>query len=49
VGLGVLCGGFVAEHAGYGSAFWCALAVNALGVAYYFLRVRNHFETHKLR
>ena len=49
VGLGVLCGGVVAEHAGYGSAFWCALAVNALGVAYYFLRVRNHFETHKLR
>lgn len=49
VGLGVLAGGFFAEHLGYHAAFWLAVAVNALGVLYYFLRTRPHFEHHKLR
>ena len=49
VGLGVLIGGFASEHLGYHAAFWCAVAMNAIGVLYYFLRVRRHFETNKLR
>ncbi len=49
VGLGVLCGGIIAEHMGYAAAFLIAAAVNVLGVVYYFARVRRHFERNKLR
>ena len=49
VGLGVLCGGVISEHAGYHSAFWAALAVNAAGVVWYFIQTRKHFEQNKLR
>ena len=49
VGLGVLIGGLLAEHSGYHSAFWCAAIVNVIGMAYYFLRIRAHFENNKLR
>lgn len=49
VGLGVLAGGLFSEHMGYHWAFWVAAAVNATGMAYYFLQVRSHFETNKLR
>lgn len=49
VGLGVLLGGLFAEHLGYGWAFILAAAVKLAGVLYYFLRVRGHFETNKLR
>lgn len=49
VGLGVLIGGFLAEHAGYHSAFWAAGLVNAAGVLFYFLVIRHHFETNRLR
>lgn len=48
-GIGVLVGGFLAEHSGYHAAFWGAFAVNAIGVAYYFISTRNHFEQNKLR
>ena len=40
---------FLAEHFGYHSAFWFALAVNAAGVLWYFLRTKQHFEQNKLR
>lgn len=49
VGLGVLAGGLLSEHLGYHFAFWAAAAVNILGMAYYFIRVRSHFESEKLR
>lgn len=49
VGLGVLLGGLLSEHFGYGCAFWAAAVVNTIGMAYYFLRVRNHFENNRLR
>ena len=49
VGLGVLIGGFLAEHAGYHSAFWAAGLVNAAGALFYFLVIRHHFETNRLR
>lgn len=48
-GLGVLGGGLVAEHLGYHSAFWAAVAVFALGTIFYFLVTRPHFEANKLR
>lgn len=49
VGLGVLVGGLCSEFWGYHSAFWAAWAVNAWGVLFYFMSIRRHFETHKLR
>ena len=49
VGLGVLIGGFLAEHFGYHNAFWGACLLNAVGVVAYFLSVKSHFERNKLR
>lgn len=49
VGLGTFFGGLAAEFAGYAAAFWLAWVVNFIGVAYYFLRIRPHFEANKLR
>ena len=43
MGLGVLLGGIIAEHLGYGAAFWAVAAVNAAGVALFFLRARSFF------
>lgn len=50
VGIGVLCGGIITEKLqSYSPAFWTAFGINALGVLYYFLVVRNHFEKNRLR
>ena len=49
VGLGVLIGGLCAEFTGYHSAFWVSWFVNLFGVVFYFLSIRSHFESHKLR
>lgn len=49
VGLGILAGGLLAEYLGYHWAFWAAGAVNASGVAFYFLVIRRHFEANRLR
>lgn len=49
IGLGVVAGGIVAEHLGYGPAFWMAWVVNLLGVLFYFGCARRHYTTHKLR
>ena len=49
LGLGVLVGGLLSEHFGYHSAFWTASIINTAGMAYYFLRVRSHFERNRLR
>ena len=49
VGLGIIAGGVVAEWWGYGAAFWCGWAVNALGTAYFFMQVRQHFLRRRLR
>ncbi len=48
-GLGVLLGGMVAEHFGFHTAFWLTFAANASGVAFYFLKARTYFLTHRLR
>ena len=49
VGLGVLLGGVLAEHWGFHSAFWGAWIANLIGVAFFFLYVRNHFLRNRLR
>ena len=43
MGLGILLGGIIAEHLGYGAAFWTVALVNALGVGTFFLRTRSFF------
>ena len=43
MGLGILAGGFIAEHLGYSSAFWTVAAVNAIGVLCFFLFTRDFF------
>ncbi|MBO4642605.1 MAG: MFS transporter [Bacteroidaceae bacterium] len=49
MGLGIIFGGFVAESWGYGTAFWVAWLVNALGVVFFLTFVRKHFLRNKLR
>ena len=41
--LGILVGGVISELAGYSAAFWTVAAVNATGVALFFLRTRRFF------
>lgn len=43
MGLGILLGGVIAEYLGYGSAFWTVAAVNAIGVATFFLATKSFF------
>ena len=43
MGLGILIGGIIAELSGYAAAFWTVAAVNAAGVALFFLRTRRFF------
>lgn len=49
MGAGVLAGGAVAESLGYHPAFWLAVAVNAVGVAFYFAYARRSFQRQRLR
>lgn len=49
IGIGILGGGIAAEHFGYSVTFWIALLINVIGIAYWFIRVRGHFEGNKLR
>ena len=48
-GLGILVGGFIAEHLGYSVAFWTVAAVNACGVLFFFARSRQTFLANRLR
>ena len=48
MGLGILLGGVVAEHASYAAAFWMVAAVNALGVLTFFLATRRFFKERNL-
>lgn len=43
MGLGILVGGIVSELLGYSAAFWTVVAVNATGVATFFLATRAFF------
>lgn len=49
MGLGVVGGGFVAEHLGYISAFWTAWGINLCAVILFFAAARGHFVANKLR
>ena len=43
IGLGVLAGGFVAEHAGYTAAFWMVAASQLIGAITFFLWTRKQY------
>jgi predicted MFS family arabinose efflux permease len=49
MGLGILLGGIIAEHLGYGAAFWTVAVVNGMGVLLFFLRTRQFFLTNRQR
>lgn len=49
IGLGIMVGGFLAEHWGYYSAFWGAWAVNLAGVIFFLCFARRQFLKHRLR
>ncbi len=48
MGLGILAGGAIAEHFGYATAFWTVTAMNAIGVALYFLKTRVFFLARRI-
>lgn len=48
-GLGILCGGVVAEHFGYTSAFWMIAAVHILGLLFFLSKTQYFFQQRKLR
>lgn len=48
MGIGMFVGGALAEHYGYHPAFWCGIALYALGVVFYFTYVRGYYERNKL-
>ncbi len=48
-GLGILLGGIVSEHLGYGAAFWMVAVDNMLGVALFFFATRHFFNKRRLR
>lgn len=48
-GLGILCGGIVAEHFGYTSAFWMIAAVHVLGLMFFVTQTQKFFMQRKLR
>lgn len=49
IGLGILLGGVMSQWGGYHSAFWLAWAVNAAGVAFFYLYAASHYRRHKLQ
>ena len=49
IGLGIMVGGFLAEHWGYYSAFWVAFAVKLAGVLLFYLYSRQNFLKNRLR
>ena len=48
MGLGILAGGVIAEHLGYGMAFWSVVIVNALGTLTFFAYTRRFFRNRNL-
>ncbi|MBQ0115917.1 MAG: MFS transporter [Bacteroidales bacterium] len=48
IGIGVVVGGFVAEHIGYTAAFWTAVAINLVGVAHFFAVGRRHYYRNRI-
>jgi predicted MFS family arabinose efflux permease len=48
MGLGILMGGLLAEHWGYGAAFWSVAVVNGLGVLLFFVKTKAFFLASRL-
>lgn len=48
VGIGILFGGLIAETYSYSSAFCMGAIVNALGVIFFFTKVRKSYESNRL-
>lgn len=48
-GLGILLGGVLSEHLGFGAAFWAAWLVNLSGFLGFWFYVRRHYTQNKLR
>lgn len=44
IGLGVLLGGFLAEHFGYSSAFWTVVGIHVCGLLLFFFRTKGFFK-----
>ena len=49
IGLGIVIGAAAAEHLGYAAAFWISFAVNASGVALFWLYTRRSYMRLRLR
>ena len=48
MGLGILLGGIIAEHLGYGAAFWSVVLVNSAGVVTFFAATKTFFLNRNL-
>jgi len=48
MGLGILLGGIIAEHLGYGAAFWTVVVVNTAGVVTFFAATKAFFLSRNL-
>ena len=48
IGLGILLGGIIAEHLGYGAAFWTVVLVNTVGVVTFFVATKAFFLNRNL-
>ncbi len=49
IGLGMLIGGFIAEHVSYTAAFWSTVVAHATGVLLFFISTRAFYERRRLR
>ena len=49
IGAGILLGGVITETISYQMAFWVAVGMELAGVTTFFLMVRKHFLTNKVR
>lgn len=48
IGLGIVAGGFFAEHLGYHSAFWYGFTMQALSVFFVWIYIRTHRKNSEL-
>ncbi len=49
IGLGMLVGGFIAEHVSYTAAFWSTVVAHVVGVVLFFFATRAFYERRRLR
>ena len=49
IGAGVILGGVISENNAYSAAFWTGVAVNAIGVFYYWMISKKHYLMNKIQ